>query len=67
MVFGLKECCISYSWKCSNFNKKVPPVNSEVLVDLKNIEIPVFNNVGYNLSYGALPKVSHACQGQMLC
>jgi len=24
----------------SNFNKKVPPVNSELLVDLKNIESP---------------------------
>ena len=38
-----KECCIRYTRKCSNFNKKkVPPVNtcSAVLVDLKNIESP---------------------------
>jgi hypothetical protein len=25
---------------CSNFNKKIPPVNSEVLVDLNNIKSP---------------------------
>ena len=32
-----KECCSN----CSNFNKKlVPPVNSEVLVHLNNIENP---------------------------
>ena len=35
-----KECSIRYSWKLSNFDKKVLPVNSEVLIDLKNIESP---------------------------
>jgi len=25
---------------CSKFNKRIPPANSEVLVDLKNIENP---------------------------
>jgi len=31
--------------KCSNFNKKVPLVNSEVLVHLKNIESPDNNTI----------------------
>ena len=31
--------------KCSNFNKKVPPVNSVELAHLKNIESPVSTDI----------------------
>jgi hypothetical protein len=37
-----KECCLRYSWTIVKILiKKIPPVNSEVLVDMKNIESPV--------------------------
>ena len=36
-----KQCCIRYSWKLFQILIKVLPVNSEVMVDLKNIESPV--------------------------
>ena len=44
MVFGTSwfwKCVVSdIHENCSNFNKKVPPVNSEVLVHWTNIESP---------------------------
>ena len=36
-----KECCIRYSRNLFKFRYKVLPVNSEVLVHLKNIEGPM--------------------------
>ena len=38
---NFKECCIRYSWKCSNYKKKVSPVNSEVLVK-KILKLEIF-------------------------
>ena len=44
---------------CSNFNKEVPPVNSEVLVDLKNIESPDLLNEYSFLCLQVNPIVGH--------
>ena len=46
MAFGtnvppdFKECCMRYSLIVQFLIKKVPPVNSEVLIHSKNIESP---------------------------
>ena len=45
-----KECCYGYSIFFSNFEKKVPPVNSEVMIDLKNIESPASFNPSQQFS-----------------
>jgi hypothetical protein len=40
-----KKFVLDIHKNCSNFNKKVPSVNSEILFDLKNIESPDTQNM----------------------